>query len=205
MLTTVLVGASVVLAILWSYFLFSGYTYAGLALLLIHAITYILFSEKWSPAEIRFVLLSVAVGSGLLIVAQNHAGLLGQFTMGIGLGPSMGSLRLFCGLLLALPVVCTIPIAAKMTENLYLRSLIGAVLVTVPCIFASYNGSMLNYFEWFELYPAVSGFGVWFALAFFLHFAGHQFEVKLENAMALRLYILWIGSQLLFTILRVAL
>ncbi len=184
--------------------LLPGWMYSGSALLLTTLIAYLLFAGPWSPAQIRFVILVFAVGTGILVIGERNPAMFGSFSMGDGLGPFFGSVGMLCGLLVALPTLFTYPIAGNLTENIYLRSLIGAVLVTVPAILISYNGEMLSFFTWFEIFPAFTGFIIWFAISFFLQFAGFQLQVTLDNPMALPLYIIWIGAQLVMTIIRFA-
>lgn len=199
---SILTGLLSVLILIWLPLQLPGVLYCGSALLLLCLFAYLLFAGEWSPAEIRYVILVVAVGTGILVIAQNNPAMLGSFSMDEGLGPFLGPVGLLCGLLVALPTLFSFPLTARLTSNIYLRSLIGGILVTVPTILISYNSEVLHFFTWFELVPSYSGFIVWFVVSFFLHFAGHQLQVQLGNPMALPLYIVWVGVQVVITILR---
>lgn len=201
---SILTGILSVLILIWLPLQLPGVLYCGSALLLLCLFAYLLFAGEWSSAEIRYVILVFAVGTGVLVVAERNPAMMGSFSMGEGLGPFLGSVGLLCGLLYALPTMFSFPLTARLTDNIYLRSLIGGIMVTVPAILISYNSNLLNFFTWFELVPSSTGFIVWFVVSFFLHFAGHQLQVKLENPIALTLYIVWIGTQVVITILRFA-
>lgn len=204
LLAAIISGVLAVVVIVWLRLLLPGWMYSGSVLLLTSLIGYLLFAGPWSPSQIRFVILVFAVGTGILVIGERNPAMFGSFSMGDGLGPFFGSVGMLCGLLVALPTLFAYQVVGGLTENIYLRSLIGAVLVTVPAILISYNGEMLSFFSWFEIFPAFSGFIIWFAISFFLQFAGQQLQVKMENPMALPLYIIWIGAQVVITILRFA-
>jgi multidrug transporter EmrE-like cation transporter len=204
LIASIITGVIVVLCLVAIQLNLSISLYAGSGILVTCLMSYLLFAEEWSPAEIRYVILVFAVGTGVLTIAERNPMLLGSFSMGPGLGPFLGSLGLLCGLLVALPVLFTFPLTSRISDNIYLRSLIGALLVTVPAILISYNGEALAFFTWFDFVPSATGFIAWFVTAFFLHFAGQQFQVKAENPMALPLYIVWISAQVILTVLRFA-
>jgi len=201
---SIISGILALSGIVWLQLNLPGCRYAGSALIAVGLITYLLFAGEWSPAEIRYVILVFAVGTGILAIAERNPAMFGSFSMGPGLGPFLGSVGLLCGLLVALPVLFSFPLTARLTDNIYLRSLFGGIMVTVPAILISYNGELLQFFTWFDFVPSASGFIIWFVIAFFLHFAGNQFQVKVENPMALPLYITWLTAQVVITVLRFA-
>lgn len=165
------------------------------AYLLLLLLLFGLFAEKPEGLELRYVILLFVVGTGLFVVAERTGKPLGEISFGDALGPRLGQVPVLSGLLWLIPVVFSFSLTRKTTENIYLRALLGAVLVTVPAIFLSFNAPYLDFIHWENILPTAGSFLVWFIGGFLLHFAGIQMQVKLENPMAMTLYLCWISFQ----------
>ena len=173
-------------------FFLPGYSFIGSILMAGLLVIYALYSDRLTGMEIRFSILVFAIGLGIFVVAEKSARLFGEFSFGFGLGPRMGETPVLSGLLWLVPVLFSFSWTAKLTANIYLRSAIGAVLVTVPTIFFSYNAPLLDFMHWGDMRPPASSFLTWFLTGFFMHFAGHQMQAKMENPLAIMLYAAWL-------------
>lgn len=180
-------------ALLINLMLWPGWMYAGTGELLVLLAIYALSSTHWSGMTVRFGILTYAVSTGLIVVARTHASLMGDFTYGNGLGPFAGNVGLLLGLPWFLMVMLSFPVAIRYSENIYLRSLIGAILILVPAIFFFYNCEALDFIYWTEIFPPVKAFITWFVAGFFLHFAANQMQVKSDNSLAVPLYVTWLA------------
>lgn len=198
-ITTAVLSAACIFINAW---MLPGWSFSGTAELLVIALACTLFSDNWSPATVRFGIMVYAVTTGLLAVAKNHPALLGDFSFGIALGPYANSV----GALIALPwyitIILSYAIATSLTENIYLRSLLGAVFGIVPAIFMMYNSEALDFYYWTALVPPIKAFVVWFMAIFILHFAGNQLEIRSANPIAKPLYIIWFGFHFLLFFIR---
>ena|SRR5688572_23252509 len=182
--------------------LLPGWPMIGLVLLLLLTTIYALFASDFTPMLLRFGVMVYAVTTALMVVAQRNPALMGEFSFGTALGPFFNNVGLLLGLPWFVLIICSFPIAQRLSENIYLRALFGALLFIVPATFMMYNAETLNFFYWENVFPPVQAFLVWFAVAFFLHFAGVQLQVKSEHPAALALYITWFAFNVLLFVLR---
>jgi hypothetical protein len=185
--------------------LLPGWMFAGSAVLLVLTIIYALYSRHWSGMTVRFGILTYAVASGIWVVARTHPSFMGDFTYGNAPGPFMGTVGLLVGLPWFLTVLFSIPLANRMSSNLYLRSLIGAALFLVPSLFFFYNCASLDFIYWTEVFPPMRAFILCFVAGFFFHFAASQMQVASENTMAVPLYVVWLGFNILLLCARMLL
>ncbi len=168
-------------------------------------LTFSLFSRPLNSMEVRFIIMNFVVGVGLFMVAIKTGKLFGDFSFGDGLGFRAGEVPVLAGLLWLIPVLFSFHFTERISENIYLRALLGAVFISVPALFFSYNAPFLDIIHWGELQPPLSSFLVWFVGGFLLHFAGHQMQIRMENPMGFTLYLVWLGFNiLLFTFRMVA-
>lgn len=176
--------------------LLPGWMYVGTIELLILAIIYGAFAVNFSPIMVRYGILCYVLGTGLMVVAQRSTGIMGEFSFGSALGPFMGSVGLFLGLTWFVPVMLSYAVAERFSENIYVGSLIGGLLVMVPGIFLLHNAASLDFFYWADEHSVIKPIIVWFVVGFFLHFAGRQMQVRSSNPAALPLYITWFAFNL---------
>lgn len=180
-----------------------GWLYMGTAELLLLIVVFALFARHFTPMNIRFSILVYVVGTGLFVLARQHPSLMGEFSFYDGLGPFAGNVGLLLGLPWLIAVLFTYPVAARYSENIYGRSLFGAVLITVPAYFFLFDADQLMFMYWDELRPSYTALITWFVAGFFFHFAGNQMQVNVENRMAIPLYCMWLGFHLLIFIWKV--
>lgn len=199
-ITAILAVACLVVNVLF----LPGWMYMGTAVLALLSVVYALFAVNWSPMAIRFGILIFVVCVGIQIIARKNPGLMGEFEFGQALGPVVNNIALLCGLPWFLMVMFSLPIAQRLTPNIYLRAILGAVLVFLPTIFFLYNADRLDILYWEELVPSMGAFITWFAAGFMLHFTGNQMQVKSENPMAIPLYVTWLAFNLLLFGIRLA-
>lgn len=179
--------------------LFAG-TISGIsnpAYLLALLVIFGLYSDRLSGMEMRYMVLLFVVGTGLFVIGERTDKPFGEISFGDALGPRLGQVPLLAGLLWLLPVVFSFPLTAKWSENIYLRALLGALLVTIPAVALSFNAPYLDFIHWENLRPTLGSFLTWFVGGFLLHFAGMQMQVKLENPIAMSLYVGWISFQII--------
>jgi hypothetical protein len=173
-----------------------GWLYMGTAELLLLIVVFALFASHFTPMNIRFNILVYVVGTGIFVIARTHPVLMGKFSFYDGLGPFAGNVGLLLGLPWLISVLFTYPIATRYSENMYARSLFGAVLITVPAYFFLFDADQLMFLYWTELNPSYAALITWFVAGFFFHFAGNQMQVRIENRMAIPLYCMWLGFHL---------
>lgn len=179
-----------------------GWSYAGTVELLLLVSVYALFSGNWSTMSIRFGILVYAVSTGLMAVSRNHPAILGDFSFGNALGPFSNNVGLLIGMPWFLTVMLSYPVAAHFSNNIYFRSLLGALFALVPAVFLFHIGEKLDFFYWTEIAPPVRSYIVWFTAFFLLHFTGTQMELKPANHAAKPLYAIWLGFLVSVYVLR---
>lgn len=179
-----------------------GWSYAGTVEILVLAATGALFGANWSPITVRYGILVYTVITGLLAVAKNHPAIFGDFSFGNALGPFANNV----GLLMAFPwflaIIFSYPLAAQLSNNIYLRSLLGAAIAMVPSIFLLYNSSSLDFYYWTDIIPPLRVYVVFFIAFFILHFAGAQMQIRLSNPLLKPFYVMWFGFNFLLFLVR---
>lgn len=182
-----------VLCLLWRNLAWPGWEYstgiflAGIALLLV------LFSAETSRSASQMAVLVFVVGTGILLMASRFPALMNGITFGPSLLPVNGQLGILSGLLWSIPVFTSLPIASRYTENIYLRALLGGLLVTVPSIFMMLSSERQLLIFWKQEVMPVKAVLIWLIAGFFFHFAIHQRGNQPRNPLAERLYFTWLG------------
>ena len=142
------------------------------------------------------------VGTGILMMANRFEALMGGIEFGPGLFPLNEQCGVLTGLLWLLPVITSRQISERFTENLYLRSLYGALLVLAPSVFMLLSATNLQLLYWSDEGVSLKAIVVWFIAAYFFHFSSDVLNVKSENAIATRLYFVYLGYFFVAEIIR---
>ena len=169
-----------------------GWPWMGMIEMAVLTITFGLFASVSHPNQLRFGILVYALSTGVLVIAKSHPALMGEFEFQPSLGPFANNVGLLCGLPWFLVIMLSFPLAARLSEKIYLRALLGGILVAVPSYFIMANGEMLNFFYWPSGAIPVQAYILWFGTGFLSHFAGHLLQVRSDNAAGAGLYANWV-------------
>lgn len=173
--------------------MFPGWEFAAGTFLIGMAILLILFAGEASKSTAQFGVLVFVIGTAILLMAARFQALMD----GIIFGPSLlvfnNQLGILSGLLWLIPVVTTFHFTGKYSENIYLRSLLGAALVLAASILMLQTSEHLMLLFWRQEIMSWKAVIVWFVAGFFFHFAGFQMQVKMANPIAFRLFLTYLG------------
>jgi hypothetical protein len=191
--------------LVWRNCAFQGWEYAAGTFLIGLAVLLALFSSETSKSTTQFGMLVFAIGTGVLLMAARFEGLIN----GISFGPALlivnNQLGLLSGLLWLIPVLTTFRFAGRYSENIYVRSLLGAILVLAASVFMMQTSESLMILFWKRDIMPWKALLLWFVAAFFFHFAGHQMQITISNPISFRLFLTYIGffaAQLAINLIR---
>lgn len=188
--------ASIVVAglcLAWNNSALQGAQFATGVFLLAMVALFGLFSGESTKGTVQAGILVFAVGTGILLMCARFHKLIGGITFGTSLVPVNNDLGILSGLLWFIPVFTSLRLAAKISDNIYLRALMGGLFVLVPSIFMMLTSESLNLFFWRQEVMTLKAIALWFVVGFFFHFAAGQLEVRHGNPIATRLYFTWFG------------
>jgi hypothetical protein len=191
-----------VLCLVWRFILLPGWEYSTGVFLLSFTAILALFSTETSRNALQMTVMIFVVGTGILMMANRFEALMGGIEFGPGLFPLNEQCGVLTGLLWLLPVITSRQISERFTENLYLHSLYGALLVLAPSVFMLLSATNLQLLYWSDEGVSLKAIVVWFIAAYFFHFSSDVLNVKSENAIATRLYFVYLGYFFIAEIIR---
>jgi hypothetical protein len=180
------------LAAQWLFAL-PGAEYATAVFLLGITVLLVLFAGESTRATTQMVVMTFVVGTGIVLMAKRYEGLMNGITFGPSLLPVNDQLGALSGLLWLIPVVTSLRLAEQFTGNIYMRSLLGALLVLAPSLFMLLAADSQFLFFWNENAVSLKAVLLWFVGGFFFHFAANQLGVQKSNPVATRLYFVYLG------------
>jgi hypothetical protein len=152
-----------------------------------------LFSNESSRPTNQFIALTFVVGTGIILIAARFDLIMNGISYGPSLLPVNDQLGVLSGLLWLIPVVTSLRLTEKLSWNVYLRSLLGAVLVLAPSLFMLMSSDTQMLIFWDDYSVSVKAIIIWFVGAFFFHFAANQMDVQKSNPVATQLYFVYLG------------
>jgi hypothetical protein len=179
--------------LVWRVLMLPGWPYSTSVFLITTTVILALFAGETNKQTTQVVILTFVVGTGIILLGSRFDNLMYGLSIGRGLLPINDDVGLISGLLWVIPVFTSLSLSNKISDNLYVRSLIGAVLVLTPSLFMLLSAEGLWLFSWIENAISVKVIIIWFILAFFLHFVANQMGAQKGNPIAIRLYYVYVG------------
>ena len=191
---TIAIAALGIACLAWRWLaLFPGWEYSSAVFLVGSALVLGLFAGETSRTTGQIAVLIFVAGTGIFLIAKRFEGIMGGMSFGPSLLPLNDQFGLAGGLLWVIPVLTSLRLAERFSENIYVRSLLGALLVMAPSLFVMLSADSQLLFFWKEYTVSLKAILLWFAGGFFFHFAANQMGVERVNPMATRLYFVYLG------------
>ncbi len=147
---------------------------------------------------LRWSILCAAAGFGIELMGVRTGVIFGQYTYGPSLGIAAGGVPLMIAVNWWMTAVCGFAIAAGLTQNIWLRALAGAALMTFLDALIEPLATQLNFWYFDGGIAPVRNYIAWFVMGFFLQLMGITLGVKPENKLAITVFVLQV---LLFIVL----
>lgn len=172
-----------------------GREYIGILETVLLSLVCVLFAPNWSRMTIRYGLLVYVIATCIQFIARRHSSLMGHFTFGEALGPFSNDVGLLLGLPWIFTVFVSYPFAEKLSQNIYIRSLVAALIALVPSLFVLYNSEALGFYTWYEDMPPLRACIVWLVTFYILQFARTQMAIPAVNPVTNQMYVSWLLFQ----------
>ncbi len=189
-ITSVVAG---ILCLAWLYFRLPGFEYSTAGFLLFLTLMLFLFSSEASRPTNQFIALVFVVGTGIILIAARFDLIMNGISYGPSLMPVNDQLGVLSGLLWLIPLLTSLRLSEKLSDNVYLRSLFGALFVLAPTLFMLMSSDSQMLIFWDDYSVSAKAIIIWFVGAFFFHFAANQMEVQKSNPIAAKLYFVYLG------------
>lgn len=185
--------------------LFPGWEYSTAVFLIGSAILLGLFAGETSRTTGQIAILIFVAGTGIFLIAKRFDGIMGGMSFGPSLLPLNDQFGLTGGLLWLVPVLTSLRLSERFSENIYVRSLLGALLVLAPSLFVMLSADSQLLFFWKDYTVSLKAILMWFAGGFFFHFAANQMGIQKGNPIATRLYFVYLGFWIVAWVLKLLL
>lgn len=186
---------------MWRFFLLPGWEYSTAVFLLLTTVILALFSEETSKPANQVMILIFVVGTGILLIGSRFEVILDGMNFGPSTFPVNQQVGAISGLLWLLPVTASFRLSHRFSENLYIRSLFGAILLLAPTLFMLLSSESQMLFAWRNYSAPYKALILWFIGGFFFHFVANQMGVERRNPIATRIYFVYLGYFLIAAIL----
>jgi len=144
-----------------------------------------------TPVNIKFILIALFIAfAGFFIeVVGVHSGLLfGAYVYGDTLGIKVFDTPLMIGLNWLMLAYCTYVFSQRLGANMWLRSLLGAFLMTVYDIVLEPVAIHSGMWTWENGDVPLQNYMAWFVFSFLFHIILNLFKVRIENKIASPLF-----------------
>ncbi len=171
--------------------------------LMVSSIMLILYQQEKNQYFYLSILLLSVLGYGIEVLGVNTGLIFGHYQYLHVLGFKILNTPPMIGLLWFLITICTVNLLAmrKVIGNVYFKSLIGAIIMTIFDFLAEPTAIRLSMWSWTDGTPPLQNYLAWFIFSYFLIFLSLKLPFKKENPISgllLALQILFFGIQLLF-------
>ncbi|MCI4671539.1 MAG: carotenoid biosynthesis protein [Bacteroidia bacterium] len=164
--------------------------------LLLSVIILLIFHKEWSIPFGVFAFISFWIGYGIEVVGVQTGIVFGAYHYETALGFKIAGVPPIIGLNWFMLVYCSNIISQKLSNNIFIKATIGALLVLLLDFFIEPMAIAYNFWEWDNeggIIPT-QNYLAWLLISWLLSFGFHTISTKKENAIAPALYVV----QLLF-------
>jgi hypothetical protein len=199
-ITAILAG---ILCHVWRFFLLPGWEYSTAVFLVLTTVILALFSEDTSKPANQVIIMIYVVGTGILLIGSRFEVILDGMNFGPSSLPVNQQVGVLSGLLWLVPVASSFRLSHRFSQNVYARSLFGAVLLLAPTLFMLMSSEAQMLFAWRNYSAPYKALILWFVGGFFFHYVANQMGVERRNPIATRIYFVYLGFFLVAAILNV--
>ncbi|GAB4133309.1 MAG: hypothetical protein Fur0041_05460 [Bacteroidia bacterium] len=164
--------------------------------LILNAVLLLLFFGGLNKDFLRYSVLVFAGGVAVEIIGVRTGAVFGEYTYGEALGFKVGEVPLIIGLNWWMLTLSSMSISASVSDNIYIRALTGAALMTALDVLIEPMAPQLDFWYWAENMAPLKNYIAWALVSFFFHFTGHSLKVNAENPLAAMIF----GAQAVFFI-----
>lgn len=159
------------------------------------------FVPSFAGHQVRFMILVFAAGLGVEMVGVETGRIFGVYRYGETLGPQLKNVPLLIGVNWLMLVTCTLSLSDRITHNIYLKSALGALLMTGLDFLIEPLCAKYGFWYWEAGAAPVRNYLAWFVISFFFQMTGNALQVEKRNPMAGMVFAMQV---LFFVVLNVA-
>lgn len=144
----------------------------------------------------KWLVFGVCFFTGILVeaIGVQHSFVFGSYYYGENLGLKIWNVPLLIGINWAILVFTTAVISNKITNNFFIKTVLGATLMVSLDVFMEVVAPTFDFWHFTNGHPPLRNFVTWFLVAFILHAIFQYFKLKGNFKFALHLYV----AQLVF-------
>jgi bisanhydrobacterioruberin hydratase len=153
--------------------------------------TLILLLQKEVNADFwRFLIFVVAGGIGVELMGVKTGAIFGVYQYGDALGWKLNTVPFIIGINWFILSWTTMVVAERFSTNMYVRSLIGAALMTMLDVLIEQVCQQLDFWYWDLGTAPLRNYIAWFVISFFFQLMGQQLRLHRQNPLAISVLIL---------------
>lgn len=157
--------------------------------LLLSAVLVFLFHSNETKRLLLFIAVSALAGWLVEVVGVNTGWPFGEYFYGSSLGPKLLDVPLVIGLNWALLTYCTGSLAAMFLSNIWIRALLGALLMVLLDLCIEPMVHQLDFWHWKIGYAPIINYVGWYIVAVLLHLLYAKMLVNTHNKLVPVYYI----------------
>ena len=162
--------------------------------LLLSAALLFYFHEQKDAQLFRFCLFVFVAGFAIELMGVNTGKIFGEYHYGEALGFKINAVPLIIGINWLLLTYCTGIISNKYSADIFVRSLIGALLMVLLDLLLEPVAMKHDFWHWQDDIIPIKNYVAWFGFSFFFNLLFQYFSFQKQNPLAEFLFVI----QLLF-------
>ncbi len=153
--------------------------------------TLMLLLQKEVNADFwRYLIFVVAGGIGVELMGVKTGAIFGAYHYGDALGWKLNTVPFIIGINWFILSWTTVVVAERFSTNMYVRSLIGAALMTLLDVLIEQVCQQLDFWYWDLGAAPLRNYVAWFVISFFFQLMGQQLRLHRQNPLAISVLIL---------------
>lgn len=161
--------------------------------LLLNMILLIAFIPEGSANMLRWYILVAVIGFSIELLGVRTGVIFGVYQYGGSLGPKIAEVPLMIAVNWWITTVCSYHLADKLSKNIYLGSIIGALIMTGLDALIEPMAPRLDFWAFAGGIAPIRNYIGWFGVGFMLQFLGRTLQVPSFNPLAPTVFLLQIA------------
>lgn len=144
----------------------------------------LLFHREWNKASVFFFLTAFVLGFLVEWIGVHTQLIFGNYWYGATLGWKIQGIPVLIGVNWLVLIYCTSSVLTKLDVSIYLKSLLGAVMMVILDVLIEPVAIAFDFWSWQGGEIPLSNYIGWFFVAFALSFLYHRLSFSKMNKMA---------------------
>jgi len=149
----------------------------------------ILWIEKWQTKKLLLLLIPFSIGMFAEILGVNYGYFFGEYAYGKNLGLKFLGVPWFIGVNWAILTYCSATISRRISNNLFLSSLIGAALMVGLDFVIEISAPRFDFWEFKNGIIPLQNYLAWFGFGFVANFLFQKFSPPENTILAYNIMI----------------